>query len=78
MKAKPGDPSPRSPADVLSDHNYKMVSSEHNGGHVTLVVLHCGTETYWECVYHWNADKQPADWFYVVCEAVTVTKYRRV
>ena len=79
----PGDPSPRSAGDVLTDPHYKLVVSEQSrrlGGHLTntLVVLHCGTETHWTTTYPATNLNDPMTWQRVEPVVETRTTYRPV
>lgn len=79
----PGDPSPRSASDVLVDRNYKMIVS-HPSPHIsgqlmnTLIVFHCGTETYWTVTYPAMKDADPMTWQQVAPAVETLTTYRPV
>ena len=79
----PGDPTPRSASAVLSDPGYKMVLAEQSpqpGGQIfaTLVVLHCGSETYWMTKYPVMKSNAPMTWEQVVPVVETRTTYRKV
>lgn len=80
MSVHAGDPTPRSPADVLRDRAYRLVESEVFGMHqfVRLVVFHFGTETYWECEYEINRAAFPQEWELVQPVVVKRVEYRRV
>ncbi len=78
-----GDPSPRSPKNVLADRNYRTVENDiawgpNNARIVYLVVLHTGTETYWELSYPTTDDDQPAYWRRVVPKHVQRVEYQRI
>lgn len=77
---KPGDPSPRSPHDVLADRAYRHIDSRAIGMSVQLTVLHCGTETHWQTCYGLGLgqDRLPATWYEVRPQPVTRIEYRRV
>ena len=77
----PGDPSPRSASNVLADRGYKMVVSDQSpqlGGPLmnTLIVLHCGTETYWRTTYPAVKPNDAMTWQRVVPVVETRTTYR--
>ena len=76
----PGDPSPRSPGDVMNDQAYRVVVNEGIatwGGIKTwsIVVLHCGTETYWSAGYDDTQIMQPAKWSRVKPVVVQKTEW---
>ena len=78
-----GDPSPRSPSDVLVDRSYHTVVnslswSPHGCHRVYLVVLHTGTETYWEAIYDAVDVVRPTSWTQVVPRTVQRTEYQRI
>lgn len=78
-----GDPTPRSAGDVLADLNYKMVVTEQfptiSGLLMNkLVVLHCGTETYWQTSYAAMQPSIPMTWQQVEPVVETRTTYRAV
>ncbi len=79
----PGDPTPRSPADVLSDFAYHCVRTERfpvMGSNVPLVdtvVMHRGTETYWHANYPWSTSTHTMCWEQVEPVVETRTIYRR-
>lgn len=80
---RPGDLTPRSASEVLADRGYKMVFSEQApqiGGQLTntLVVMHCGTETYWATVYPVMQSTSPMTWQQVEPVVETRTSYRPV
>lgn len=71
-----GDPSPRSPAEVLRDRNYRRVESTPLANDmVRLIVFHAGTERYFETYYNLQADKLPASWCQVVPKQKIVIEY---
>jgi hypothetical protein len=80
----PADPTPRSPRDVLADRGYRMVVSEQAssqiGGHPMnhLVVLHCGSETYWATNYPAAMPSIAVSWKRVEPVIETRTTYRPV
>jgi len=76
----PGDPSPRSPYEVLRDHAYRLVDSRATGMSIALTVLHCGTETHWQTVYSIGiaSDRMPAQWYRVEPVQVTRTEWRQI
>lgn len=75
-----GDPTPRSPGDVMNDQAYRVVVNE---GHVTwggakiwnIVAFHCGTETYWSAGYGDAQNTQPAQWSQVKPVVVQKTEW---
>lgn len=78
-----GDPSPRSPRDVLGDRSYRTVVHDlgwgpHGGHRIYLVVMHTGTETYWEAIYDSAHGDQPTSWTQVVPKTVQRVVYQRV
>ena len=79
----PGDPTPRSASNVLTDRGYKMIASEQApqlGGQFTntLVVLHCGSETYWRTTYPVMKPNVAMEWQRVRPVVETRTTYRSV
>lgn len=79
----PGDPTPRSPREVLADRGYRMVASERDpplGGPATntLVVLHGGTETYWTTSYPVSGSCLAATWQRAAPVVETRITYRPV
>lgn len=75
---KPGDPTPRSPADVWCDRSYRVLESEVRGQVVTLTVFHCGTETIWQCEYAVYAAYRATEWWPAERIVVTKSVFRRV
>lgn len=76
-----GDPTPRSAGDVLADRAYKMVLAEADGKQPptsVLVVMHCGTETYWSTSYLAAQARLAANWQRVAPARETRTIYRPV
>ncbi len=78
-----GDPTPRSPSDVLADPRYRAVINDlrwgpHGGYRVHLIVFHAGTETYWEAVYDHANVNQPMNWVQVVPKTVQRIEYQRI
>jgi hypothetical protein len=83
MAKHAGDPSPRSPSSVLADRNYRTIVNDlgwgpHGGQRVYLVVMHTGTETYWEAVYDAANVDQPMTWIQVTPRTVQRTEYVRI
>jgi hypothetical protein len=83
MSKHAGDPTPRSPSDVLVDRNYRVVVNDlgwnpHGGHRVYLIVLHTGTETYWEAIYDANDVNAPMTWSQVTPKTVQRTVYQRI
>lgn len=83
MAKHPGDPSPRSPSDVLADRHYRAIVNDlswgpHGGYRVYLVVFHAGTETYWEASYDSANVDQPTNWTEVAPKRVQRVEYQRV
>jgi hypothetical protein len=83
MSKHVGDPTPRSPADVLRDRGYRTIVNDlgwgpHGGYRVYLVVFHTGTETYWEAIYDSANVDQPTSWVQVVPKIVKRTEYQRI
>jgi hypothetical protein len=67
---------------VLNDRGYKLASTEQAFGSsggilVTLVVMHCGTETYWQTTYPHYASGSPTSWEQVEPVIVSHTTYRK-
>lgn len=74
--AHPGDPSPRSPANVLKDRTYKAIVNEQLANStIKLIVFHRGTETYWQVIYQVFDDTRPATWEEVVPVVKTIIEY---
>ena len=79
----PGDPTPRSPTDVMNDQTYRVVVNE---GHRTwggteswhIIALHCGTETYWSTNYGPSQTAAPTLWRQVKQVVVQQTEWRAV
>ena len=83
MSKHAGDPTPRSPANVLADRCYRTVVNDlgwgpHGGHRVYLIVFHAGTETYWEAAYDSAHVDQPMHWAQVVPRSVQRTEYQRI
>jgi hypothetical protein len=74
----PGDPTPKSPCEVLRDRAYRFIESSAHGPSVQLTVLHCGTETYWQTFYGMMDDQLPAQWFQVKRVVVKRIEFHRV
>lgn len=79
----PGDPTPRSASEILADQGYKTVVTERSpqiGGQLTdtLVVRHCGTETYWATAYPAAQSTCAMTWQQVEPVIETRTSYRPV
>ena len=79
----PGDPTPRSPLDVMNDQLYRVIwnetTSSLSGVHSTfIVVFHCGTETYWATHYAPTQIAQPAQWHQVEPGVETTPVWRKV
>lgn len=79
----PGDPTPRSPGDVMNDMHYRVI--EHEGTlnmsgveSWRIVVFHCGTETYWATTYLPAKIAQPSQWQQVEPVTQTTTVWRNV
>lgn len=77
---KHGDPSPRSPYEVLRDRAYRFIDSRATGMSIAVTVLHCGSETYWQTCYGIgiSSDRLPAQWCQVEPVQVTRTEWREV
>jgi len=77
-----GDPTPRSPSDILADRSYRMIVNDLGWGprgyRVCLVVFHAGTETYWETSYDSPDVDQPTSWTRVVPKTVQRIEYQRI
>lgn len=76
-----GDPSPRSPYEVLRDkRNYRFIDSRATGMSITLTVLCHATEQYWQTCYGIgiSSDRLPAQWCQVEPVQVTRTEWREV
>lgn len=77
-----GDPTPRSPGDVLADRRYRTVVNDlgwgPSGYRVYLVLFHAGTETYWEAIYDSVAVDQPTNWTQVVPKTVQRVEYQKI
>lgn len=83
MPKHAGDPSPRSPSAVLTDRNYRSVVNDlswspHGGHRVYLVVMHLGTETYWEAIYDAADVGRPTTWIQVAPKTVQRIEYVRI
>jgi hypothetical protein len=83
MSKHAGDPSPRSPNDVLADQRYRAVVNDivwgpNSSRCVYLVVLHTGTETYWEASYTTTESDHPLYWRQVVPKRVERVEYQRI
>lgn len=79
----PGDPTPRSADDVLADRSYRTAVSDQSpllGGQLvnTLIVFHCGTETYWMTTYPAMKPNDPTTWKQVRPVVETRTTYQPV
>lgn len=80
----PGDPTPRSARNVLADRGYKLVVAEQSPPALgaqpmsTVVVLHCGSETYWQTDYPAMQPDIPMTWRQVMPVVETRTTYRPV
>lgn len=75
----PGNPSPRSPFDVMQDRAYRMMDCQGIGaGFVRLTVFHGGTETLWQTEYFQTASSAPANWWQAERVIVTRSEYRRI
>ena len=79
----PADPTPRSAGDVLADRGYKMVARDQSptlGTQPTntLVMLHCGTETYWMTTYLVTQANMPTNWHQVAPVVETSIIYRPI
>jgi hypothetical protein len=67
VMAHPGDPTPRSPVDTLSNGAWRAMLQELIGVDVVkLVVLHHGTETYWQVIYKAQDRGSPSQWHEVL------------
>lgn len=70
------NPNPRSPNDVLADRHYRHIDTHQvrvSGGsiYLELIVMHCGTDTFWLTRYGYHAAHLPAEWFQVKRRVVT-------
>lgn len=76
------NPTPRSITEVLKDVRYRLVINEHCPVYTpptlwSVVVLHCGTETYWKTVYPTTEDPgAPKTWHAVSPHVQTTTVWR--
>ena len=74
-----GDPTPKTPGEVLRSPSYKMVESNILSGYlVELVVMHCGTDTFWRTTYSHSQIDMPAHWTQVRRIVVTQVQWRSV
>ena len=79
----PGDPTPRSADAVRADRNYKVVVSEQfptlgGGLNMMIIVMHCGTETYWKTEYEALHPDVAMTWYQVKPVVHVHTTYERV
>lgn len=79
----PGDPTPRSASSVIADQGYKTVASDQVpqfSGQLTtvIVVLHCGSESYWMTAYLVTKANTAMTWQQVSPVVETRTTYRPV
>lgn len=76
----PGDPTPRSATSVVADRAYKKVVEQNSGigGHpmTTIVVFHCGTESYWETTFPTAQAYLAVTWQHVEPIVETRTTYK--
>jgi hypothetical protein len=79
----PGDPTPESAGVVLTNPRWRLAASYQTvlpNGTITntVVVMHCGTETYWETTYDIKSYTGQMTWEQVEPVAITQTLYRKV
>lgn len=86
MKKHPYDPTPRSPVEIQSHPEYKIMTDYQGDSYYPsaceCIVHHKISNTFWKTIYAVREDDSDADcsatWRQVIPEQIIVTKYKDV